>query len=69
LEEQAKYDHKKDNEYSFKSVMDTARMENMFEGEKKIFRKVAAKMLSQGKTEKDVAEFLDIPLDKVRDYV
>jgi len=47
LEEQAKYDHKKENESSFKSVMDTARM------------------LSQGKTEKDVAEFLDIPLDKV----
>ncbi len=49
--------------------MDTARMEGMFAGEKKIFSKVAAKMLLQGKTEKDVAEFLDIPLDKVRDYV
>jgi len=32
LEEQAKYDHKKDNESSFKSVMDTARMEGEFKG-------------------------------------
>ena len=80
-EAQAEYDRKMNRRSSFNSAMDTARKEGKFEGitegeligetrgEKKAFRKVAAKMLSQGKTEKDVAEFLDIPLDKVRDYV
>jgi hypothetical protein len=47
LEEQAKYDHKKDNESSFKSVMDTARMEGEYKGRVEGMKQFAA-LLEQG---------------------
>jgi len=74
--ERRAYDYAVDQRRSLRSMFKTARIEGELageargreEGEEKALRKVVTKMLSQGKSAEDISEFLDIPLDRVKDF-